>query len=107
MHIIAVKGGPYAGDPMPHGTMLVCCRSGPGNRELRDANVVDVMTACTLAAAVRGRKQGAVRGANAVPRVTTPADGVTTHSVAAVLCTRLRGLYKEKGCGRQLVISLK
>jgi len=35
---------------MPHGTMLVCCRSGPGNRELRDANVVDVMTACTPAA---------------------------------------------------------
>jgi len=75
------------------------------DREHRDANVVDVMTACTPAAAVRGRKQGAVRGANAVPRVTTPADGVTTHSVAAVLCTRLRGLYEEKGCGGQLVIS--
>ena len=56
------------------------------DREHRDANVVDVMTACTLAAAVRGRKQGAVRGANAVPRVTTPADGVTTLTVWLQFC---------------------
>jgi len=60
LHIIAVKGGPYAGDPMPHGTMLVCCRSGPGNRELRDANVVDVMTAFTPVAAVGGNKKPSV-----------------------------------------------